>query len=79
MRVFSVLMMVLFAGLFSGCSNHREEDLVLVEFAARLEEDYHKIHPIRSTPGAVVPTEAPAPVDVDGSTREKPIESGGHH
>lgn len=41
--------------LLSGCepkkadpAQYRMEDLVLIEFAGRLEEDYHKLHPIKA-------------------------------
>jgi hypothetical protein len=37
----TVLMSSLFLG---GCSSKNHEELVLVEFAARLEEEYHKMH-----------------------------------
>jgi hypothetical protein len=47
------------AGEVSKVSYSRE-DLVLIEFAARLEEDYHKMHPGAAPTANVVPA-LPAP------------------
>lgn len=38
-------------------SSYEFEDLVLIEFAARLEEDYHKMHPIKD--GSSIKNKAP--------------------
>jgi hypothetical protein len=50
------------------------EDLVLIEFAARLEEDYHRIHPGRREENPVLRKESKeAPVDIH-SEEHVPLE-----
>jgi hypothetical protein len=52
-------------------SQYAIEELVLIEFAARLEEDYHRLHPGNtgaSTSSRTVPTETS--VDVDSGEHE---------
>jgi hypothetical protein len=54
------------------------EDLVLIEFAARLEEDYHRLHPGQTPAGTSLgnrKTEVSnPPADVSGVESHEPVQ-----
>ncbi len=52
-------------------STYAMEELVLIEFAARLEEDYHRLHPAgrTSTPASSLP-----PTDVGAEAPPEPVQ-----